>query len=191
VSFGPAPDYRISINGGARSRIEEAVKIYREARMSALCSLYHERQIMSLTQESKAGLEEIYASCDYFSVSLLNLSEKLQQFLSVLEELQIEVDERPHGRTWTWASVSWWRADHRRERHDLNTGEFSWRKSYLGTIPLIGPSPAPSSSPYRTEVNSTSLTRMSNPTDQLESRLRRQTRYEGAETRAWRHFDFC
>jgi hypothetical protein len=145
---------------------------------------------MSLTQESKAGLEEIYASCDYFSVSLLNLSEKLQQFLSVLEELQIEVDERPHGRSWTWASVSWWRADHRRERHDLNTGEFSWRKSYLGTIPLIGPSPAPSSSPYRTEVNSTSLTRMSNPTDQLESRLRRQTRYEGADSRAWRHFDF-
>ncbi|KAJ6051886.1 hypothetical protein N7499_011265 [Penicillium canescens] len=170
VSFGPAPDYRISINGGARPRIDEAVKTYREVRMSALCSLSHRREIMSFTQESKAGLEEIFASCDYFSVSLLKLSEKLQQFLSVLEELQIEVEGRPNGVSWTWACVSWWRADHQCERHRLN--------------------PAPSSSPYHTEVNSTSLTRMSNPTDQLENRLRRQTRYERADSHAWRPFDF-
>jgi hypothetical protein len=92
--------------------------------MSALCTLSHEREIMSLTQESKAGLEEIFASCDYFSMSLLKLSEKLQQFLSVLEELQIEVDERPNGKSWTWECISWWRADHQRERHHLNTAEF-------------------------------------------------------------------
>jgi hypothetical protein len=79
---------------------------------------------MSLTQESKADLEEIFASCDYFSVSLLKLSEKLQQFLSVLEELQIEVDERPNEKSWTWTCVSWWRADHQHERHHLNTGGF-------------------------------------------------------------------
>jgi hypothetical protein len=79
--------------------------------------------MISLAQENKAGLEEIFASCDYFSASLLELSEQLQQFLSALEELQVEVDERPNGKSWTWVCASWWRPDQRRERHHLNAGE--------------------------------------------------------------------
>jgi hypothetical protein len=119
VSFGPAPDCRISIESGARLRIDEAVNIYREARLSTLCSLSRENEIISLTQENKVGLEGIFASCDYFSMSLLQLSEKLQQFLSVLEELQVEVDERPNGKSWAWVYTSWWRADHQCEGHHL------------------------------------------------------------------------
>ncbi|KAJ5565506.1 hypothetical protein N7513_001748 [Penicillium frequentans] len=149
LSFGPSPDCRISVNGGARLRIDEAVTIYREARLSTLCLLSRKKEMISSTQENKAGLEGVFASCDYFSVSLLKLSEQLQQFLSVLEELQVEVDGRPNGKSWAWVCTSWWRADHQ----------------------------SPSSSHYSTGGNNTGLTRNSSPTDQLENQLPRQTRY--------------
>ena len=80
--------------------------------------------MICLAQINKAGLEEIFASCDYFSASLLVLSERLQQFLSALEELQVEIDERPNGKSWTWVFASWWWwPDQGRERHHLNAGE--------------------------------------------------------------------
>ncbi|KAJ5633300.1 hypothetical protein N7490_009639 [Penicillium lividum] len=127
VSFGPAPDCRISLNSGARFRIDEAVSKYREDRLSTLCLLSREKEIISLTKENKPGLEGILASCDYFSVSLLKLSEQLEQFLSILQELQVEVDERPNGKSWAWVCTPWWRSNYQCEGYLLNNFD-------LGTI---------------------------------------------------------
>lgn len=190
MSFGPAPDYRVSINDGVRPRIDEAVQMYREARTYALCALSRERKMISLTQENKAGLEEIFASHDYFSASLLNLSEQLQRFLSALEELQVEVDERPNGKSWTWVCAPWWRPDQKRSRHHLNGGKGFRPKTYLVTMLLICSSLAPSSIHNWPEVDGRSQRRMPNPNDQLEDQPQGQTRFRRADPYGWRSFDF-
>ncbi|KAJ5512753.1 hypothetical protein N7463_002305 [Penicillium fimorum] len=116
VSFGPAPDYKIFVDSEARPHIDEAIKAYRDARIVALHSLSSKEIMISLTEENNACFEEIFASCNYYSASLLELVEQMQHFLLALEEMQAENDERPNNRSWAWIWVSWWQADHRRQR---------------------------------------------------------------------------
>lgn len=92
------------------TRINEAVNQYREARHVAFSSLRRDWEMISPAQVDKASLEEIFANCEYFSVSLLELSEQLRELILNLEELQAEVDERPEGRSWKWLRPSWWPA---------------------------------------------------------------------------------
>jgi len=125
VSFGPAPDYKILVDSGARPRIDEAIKIYRQARISALNLFSRKEIIIPLSEDNNPGFEEIFATCNYYSVSLLELVEQLQRFLLVLEEMQVEIDERPNKRSWAGIWASWWRPDHRHERRQLNPGDFS------------------------------------------------------------------
>ncbi|CEJ62395.1 hypothetical protein PMG11_10895 [Penicillium brasilianum] len=122
ISFGPAPDYRLSISDGVTDRINEAVDLYREARHVAFSSLRRDWEMISPSQVDKASLEEIFANCEYFSVSLLELSERLRELLLSLEELQAEVNERPDGRSWEWLRPSWWPA---RREQALNLNEAS------------------------------------------------------------------
>jgi hypothetical protein len=89
-------------------RINEAVDSYRESRHAAFSSLRRDWEMISPVQVDKASLEEIFANCEYFSVSLLELSEQLRELLLSLEELQAEVAERPDGRSWEWLRPSWW-----------------------------------------------------------------------------------
>ncbi|KAJ5836386.1 hypothetical protein N7447_002412 [Penicillium robsamsonii] len=116
LSFGPAPDYKIFVDSGARPRIDEAIKTYRGDRIATLHSLSSKEIMTSLSEENNACFEEIFASCNYYSVSLLQLAEQMQYFLLALEEMQAENDERPNNRSWAWIWVSWWQADHRHQR---------------------------------------------------------------------------
>ena len=54
------------------------------------------------TPEAQADLEEVSASCSHFSFSLLEFGEQLRQLLAILDELQLEAEERPNGRSWSW-----------------------------------------------------------------------------------------
>ncbi|KAJ5164934.1 uncharacterized protein N7500_006764 [Penicillium coprophilum] len=122
VSFGHAPDYMIFVDGGARSRIDEAIKSYREARISALHSFSRKEIMSSLGEENNACFEEIFASCNYYSASLLELAEQMQRFLLALEEMQVANNERPNNRSWAWILESWRQAghEHRDETFQLN-----------------------------------------------------------------------
>ncbi|CAI7601380.1 unnamed protein product [Penicillium pancosmium] len=114
ASFGSAPDRRLSISEGAISRINEAIDSYEESRHTAFHSLRRDWQMISPAQVDKASLEEIFANCEYFSVGLLKLSEQLRSLLLVLADLQLEVDERPAGKSWSWLRLPWW-PTHRNE----------------------------------------------------------------------------
>ena len=72
--------------------------------------------------ELGADLEEVSASCGHFSSSLLSFGEELQELLIVLDELQLEAEERPDGRSWNW--LKFWRRStaETKEEDDLNTG---------------------------------------------------------------------
>jgi hypothetical protein len=111
------------------TRINEAVNQYREARHAAFSSLRRDWETISPAQVDKASLEEIFANCEYFSVSLLELSEQLRELILNLEELQAEVDERPDGRSWEWLRPSWWPA---RQERVIDPAEGKW--SYLASV---------------------------------------------------------
>jgi hypothetical protein len=109
IPFGPAPNYRVSVNGRLRISLDRALDLYKESRETTLAALYQQQEAMKLkTREAEADLEEVSASCGHFSFSLLEFGEQLREMLSILDELQLEVEERPNGRTWSWLKVWQW-----------------------------------------------------------------------------------
>ncbi|KAJ5287958.1 hypothetical protein N7478_003644 [Penicillium angulare] len=171
VSFGPALDENNGLNfDEARIRIDLAIDTYREARNSAFASLYREWGIVSLSPVDKTGLEEILANCEYFSVSFLELSEQLKQMLSVLAELQAEVNERPNGKSWDWLHPSRWWANRQNMGLDLDS--------------------APLSSEYRVAFDSRNPAQSSSTLDQSEDHLRGWPRNQSAKDNVVRPFSF-
>ncbi len=57
--------------------------------------------------ETEADFEEVAASCGYFSFSLLDFANEMRVYLEILDDLKLEVEERPDGKTWNWLKV--WR----------------------------------------------------------------------------------
>ena len=110
VSLKPAPDRRLSVSEEAMSRMNEAIVTYQESRQAVFHFLRRDWQMISPAQVYKAKLEEIFANCEYFSIGLLQLSEQLRELLLVLKDLQVEIDERPNGRSWKWLHSVWWPA---------------------------------------------------------------------------------
>lgn len=109
IPFGPAPNYKVSVNGRLRISLDRALDLYKESRENTLAALYQQKETMKLkTREAEADLEEVSASCGHFSFSLLEFGEQLREMLSILDELQLEVEERPNGRTWSWLKVWQW-----------------------------------------------------------------------------------
>ena len=66
------------------------------------------RSGLRMLLEAEADLEEVSASCGHFSFSLLEFGEQLQEMLGILDELQLEVEERPNGRSWSWLKIWRW-----------------------------------------------------------------------------------
>lgn len=65
--------------------------------------------------ETEADLEEVSASCGHFSFSLLEFGEQLKDLLDILDELQLEVEEKPNGRSWSW--LKFWRPANAERSH--------------------------------------------------------------------------
>lgn len=57
--------------------------------------------------ELEADFEEVAASCGHFSFSLQHFADDMEEYLDILEDLKIEMDARPNGRTWQW--LKFWR----------------------------------------------------------------------------------
>lgn len=109
VPFGSAPDYKVSVDSRFHNSLGRALELYQESRQVALTSLYRQKEIMNIhTIETEADFEEVSASCGHFSFSLLEFGEQLKVLLSILDELQLEAEERPNGRSWGW--LKFWRS---------------------------------------------------------------------------------
>lgn len=74
--------------------------------------------------EAEADLEEVSASCGHFSFSLLEFGEQLQDLLAILDELQLEVEERPGGRSWAWMKFWQWKNTEAHRSDPLDAGMF-------------------------------------------------------------------
>ncbi|KAL4896290.1 WD40 repeat-like protein [Aspergillus ambiguus] len=108
VPFKPGPDYKVAVNSRFRASLDRALDLYRESREEALKTIYRQKEVMKVqTMEVEADLEEVSASCGHFSFSLLEFGEQLKQLLAILDELQLESEERPNGRSWEWLKI--WR----------------------------------------------------------------------------------
>lgn len=73
--------------------------------------------------ETEADLEEVSASCGHFSFSLLEFSEQLSELLAILDELQLESEERPNGRSWSW--LKFWRRTQAEPTDPLSSGRWN------------------------------------------------------------------
>ncbi|KAL4972963.1 Fusaric acid resistance protein-like-domain-containing protein [Aspergillus desertorum] len=171
VSFGPAPDHNIIVGNRVHTRIGEAVNQYREARNAAFSSLWSEWEMMPISTASKAGLDEVFANCEYFSVFLIELSQQLKELVSALMELQAEAGERPEGRSWDWLRPRWW-ADQEHARHHSDTTSSTMQNPAGGSV---------GSSVSRSDALIM---------DQSEGQLQGRTRMQKATDHVWRPFDF-
>ncbi|EEP76085.1 conserved hypothetical protein [Uncinocarpus reesii 1704] len=116
LPYGPAPAFKIAINNKFRISLDRALGLYRTSRNDALNIIYMRKDFIKVrSAEVQADLEEVAASCGHFSFSLQEFAEELKDFLDILDELQLETEERPGGRSWAWLNP--W-SSHRRINGD-------------------------------------------------------------------------
>ncbi|KAF7155035.1 hypothetical protein CNMCM5623_005243 [Aspergillus felis] len=135
IPFTPAPDYKVSVNSRFHVSLDRALELYQQSREEALKVIYRQKELLQIqTPEVEADLEEVSASCGHFSFSLLEFGEQLKDLLAILDELQLEAEERPNGRSWNWVKVWRWRTAQTQNRKRLDSGE--------GVTPVASTSPS-------------------------------------------------
>jgi hypothetical protein len=116
LPYGPAPKYDIKVNPKFSTSLRRALELYTSARDQALKVVYNQKD-MGLTRpiEVQADWEEAAASCGHFSFCLLEVAEQVTEYLRILDELQLEVEEQPAGsRSWNW--LKFWKSSRDRSQ---------------------------------------------------------------------------
>ncbi|KAL4960944.1 transcriptional regulator of RNA polII, SAGA, subunit-domain-containing protein [Aspergillus stella-maris] len=127
VPFTPAPNYKVSIDSRLRTSLDRALELYKGSREEALRTIYRQKEIFKIkTSEIEADLEEVAASCGHFSFSLLEFGEQLKRLLAILDELQLESEERPRGKSWNW--LKFWRKGEPERRRKFSEGALKLAK---------------------------------------------------------------
>ncbi|EFQ98979.1 hypothetical protein MGYG_01989 [Nannizzia gypsea CBS 118893] len=140
LPYGPAPDFKVTVNIKFRTSLERALELYRHARNDALNIIYSQKDLILAKGKPlgvEADLEEVAASCGHFSFSLLEFGEQLKEFLSILDQLQLEAEERPNGRTWRW--IMPWASQHEQNANigPLDTGDPLGDKNITSKVPDV------------------------------------------------------
>lgn len=118
---------RLQVNREFRGSLGQAIALYSETRIQALNTLYKSEAVTRERPMAEAAdVEEIAASCGYFSYCLLYFAEEMLVFLSLLEELEDLQTRKP--RSWEW--LKFWKSNKSRK----TTVEEN-RNSYSCTIP--------------------------------------------------------
>lgn len=101
LPFEPAHPYRIDINPMFEDSLEKAVSLFDEKQREALNTLYRSEAITRTRSiEEAINVEEIAASCGYFSDNLTSFAEEIKYFLGILEELK-NLQETAQ-KSWEW-----------------------------------------------------------------------------------------
>lgn len=124
LPYDSAAEYNININPTFRRSLNSAVDLYTTSRNEALKTVYSQMvPNKNRPMEVEADYEEVAASCGHFSFSLLEVAEQIKLYLDALDELQLEIEERPGGRSWSW--LKFWRrslrSDHEAVAKDPGT----------------------------------------------------------------------
>lgn len=103
LPYGPAPDYSIAVHPHFKSSLAQAIELYADARKKSLALIYKSKALnKTRPMDMEAVFEEVAASCGHFSFSLQEFANELTAYLDILDELKIEIEDRPKGRTWKW-----------------------------------------------------------------------------------------
>lgn len=101
--------HEVAVNPKFRSSLDRAIDLYTKARQEALSAVYDQKDMRrNRPVEVEADWEEAAASCGHFSFSILEVANQVKEYLWILDELQLEVEERPAGRTWSW--LKFWKS---------------------------------------------------------------------------------
>ena len=120
LPFDPEANYAITANPRFRTSLDRALDLYRDARASALKVVYDKKDMdRNRPLEVEADWEETAASCGHFSFSLIEVADQMQEYLAILDEMQLELEEMPAGRTWSWMKF-WHITRNRFSRADLD-----------------------------------------------------------------------
>ena len=80
--------------------------------------MYKHKELDKKRSETvEADFEEVAASCGHFSFNLYDFGQEMQTFLSILEELKDEVENR-RTRSWDWMRF-WQRPETRKHSADV------------------------------------------------------------------------
>lgn len=107
--FDQGSKHEVVVNPKFRSSLLRAIELYTQARQEALKAVYDQKDMeRNRPAKVEADWEEVAASCGHFSFSLLEVAQQVSEYLAILDELQLQVEERPGGRTWSW--LKFWRS---------------------------------------------------------------------------------
>lgn len=124
-----SPDGRVAVDAHFRNSLEDAVDLYTNAREQALALLYKKQDLTkSRSAELEADFEEVAASCGYFSFSLLDFANEMKQYLEILDDLKLETEERPGGRSWEW--LKFWRKFKQQHPADKHHDPSKWLSAF-------------------------------------------------------------
>ncbi|KAM0802728.1 Fusaric acid resistance protein-like-domain-containing protein [Usnea florida] len=139
-----APDGSIAVNAHFRTSLDDAIDLYKSSREEALSQLYKTKALTRPSPiEMEADFEEVAASCGYFSFSLLDFAIEMRAYVEILDDLKLEVEERPDGKTWNWLRV--WRKmseSKRGQHHNDPERESLIAQNEENDIPRDVPSPS-------------------------------------------------
>ena len=116
-----AVDGQIAVDAHFKSSLADAIKLYTSSRQKALQLLYKNKELTKAKpMETQADFEEVAASCGYFSFSLLDFASEMQVYVDILDDLKLEIEERPEGRTWKW--LKFWQRSSKSKPHHTDLG---------------------------------------------------------------------
>ncbi|KAL8975334.1 MAG: hypothetical protein Q9197_000459 [Variospora fuerteventurae] len=145
LPFGEGPEYRVTLNPKYRLSLEEALKLYNRSREDALSRVYRYNKINEeRSVDVEAHFEEIAASCGVFSYALQDFAVEMKYYLDILDDLKLESEERPKGRTWDWLKV-WRRSQARKPPMDYEP---------LNPLDEEADEPRTAPSPWHQRINS-------------------------------------
>ena len=163
LPYGPAPDFKITINPYFRSSLEEAINLYQDARQNALRALYKKKELhKNQSIEVEADYEEVAASCGQFSFSLQDFANELKCYLEILEDLNLALEGVRRTKSWQW--LRFWQRLIRSERSQSGCRD----PEHEGFIHQNDETGLPSSIPQPLERKAMSLT---DPASEARQRL--------------------
>ncbi|KEF61978.1 uncharacterized protein A1O9_03550 [Exophiala aquamarina CBS 119918] len=118
--FDASNHYQVVTNPKFKGSLERALELYKTSRKASLDIVYGQKDMdRSRPIPVQADWEDAAACCGHFSFSLVQVAESVRDYLIILDELQLEVDESPSGRTWTWLKF-WKHTDEKKHLDGLD-----------------------------------------------------------------------
>lgn len=109
--FDASNHYAVVTNPKFKVSLDRALDLYKDTRKESLDIIYGQKDMdRSRPIPVQADWEDAAACCGHFSFSLVQVAESIRDYLIILDELQLEVDENPVGRTWNW--LKFWQPGH-------------------------------------------------------------------------------